>query len=305
MKHRVVSLIASGTEIVSALGYRDCLVGRSHECDFPPDVLNLPVCSEPRIDVSASSGEIDRQVRATVGEVLSVYSVFQNELDRLQPTTIITQSQCDVCAVNLRDVEAALADMTGVRPQVVSLEPMCLSDIWTDIERVAVALDEPSSGQNLIQSLQNRLEDLRATVPTRSANPTVFCMEWLEPLMSAANWVPELVELAGGTPVLCESGKHAPNVTWDDLVKSDPQVIAIMPCGFGISRTLDEIHLLTENPAWSALQAVRNNQVYVVDGNHFFNRPGPRIVESAEILFDLLNGREEESGSGIRWTKLA
>ena len=305
MKHRIISLIASATEIVSALGYKNCLVGRSHECDFPPDVLNLPVCSEPRIDVSASSGEIDRQVRSTVREVLSVYSVFRDELERLRPTTIITQSQCDVCAVNLRDVETVVAEMTGKHPNIVSLEPMCLSDIWTDIERVAVALDDPSFGQKLIQSLQNRLENMRAAVQTRSAYPTVFCMEWLEPLMSAANWVPEIVELAGGTPILCEAGKHSPYVTWDDLVASDPQVIAIMPCGFGITRTLNEIHLLTENPAWTTLQAVRNNQVYVVDGNQFFNRPGPRIVDSAEILFDLLTEGAEQSGGTVRWTRLA
>lgn len=304
MKHRVVSLIASATEIVSALGYQECLVGRSHECDFPPDVLGLPVCSEPRIDVSASSGEIDRQVRATVRDVLSVYSVFQHELERLQPTTIITQSQCDVCAVNLRDVEAVIAEMIGTRPNVVSLEPMCLADIWTDIQRVAIALDDPISGQALIHSLQTRLQNLRRAGRTQSPNRTIFCMEWLEPLMSAANWVPEIVELVGGVPVLCESGKHSPYVTWDDLVTSNPDVIVIIPCGFGIERTMDEMNLLTQKSAWTTLRAVRNNQVYVVDGNHFFNRPGPRVVESAQILFDILNGHEGDHCEFVRWTRI-
>jgi len=223
MTHRVVSLIASATEIVFALGYRDCLVGGWHECDFPSDILVLPVCSEPRIDVSASSGEIDRQVRTTVRAALSVYNVFRYQLERLQPTTIITQSQCDVCAVNLRNVEAVVTEMNGTRPNVVPLEPMSLADIWTDIERVAVALGDPSSGPKLIQSRQQPLQNLQTVAKERRTAPrNVFCMEWLQPLMSAASWVPEIVEVAGGIPILCEVGQHSTIVTWNDLVASDP-----------------------------------------------------------------------------------
>lgn len=306
MEHRIVSLIASATEIVAALGYQDSLVGRSHECDYPPSVLDLAVCSEPRINVNTTSGEIDRQVKQTVREVLSVYSVFHEVLDSLQPTLIITQSQCDVCAVNLRDVRAAVAEMVSTKPDVVSLEPMSLADIWTDTARVAEAIDDIDAGEQLIGSLQTRLQNLKRKVLPCTSQPTIFCMEWLDPLMSAGNWIPELVELAGGIPVLCESGKHSPYVTWDHLVTADPDVIAIMPCGFDIDRSMQEIHLLTDHPAWSTLKAVRQNRVYVTDGNQFFNRPGPRVVESAEILFEILNEPlSETSHAGSGWMKLS
>ena len=304
MEHRIVSLIASATEIVAALGYERSLVGRSHECDFPPGVTDLTICSEPRIDVTGTSLEIDKAVKRTVREALSVYSVFRHELERLQPTHIITQTQCDVCAVNLRDVEAAVCDMLGTRPAIVSLEPMCLADIWTDIARVAEALGDSASGQRLVASLQIRLDELRGRVPNSEPRPTIFCLEWLEPLMSAGNWVPELVELAGGKPILCEVGKHSPYVTWDDLLEADPDVIAIMPCGFDIERTNKEMHLLTGHTQWQKLTAVRNNRVYLTDGNQYFNRPGPRVVESAEILYEILHTEPSTHRQQQRWLRV-
>ncbi|MBI1313706.1 ABC transporter substrate-binding protein [bacterium] len=303
MEHRIVSLIASATEIVSALGFQDSLVGRSHECDFPPEVENLTVCSEPRIDVTGTSLEIDQAVRRTVRDALSVYSVFRHELERLQPTHIITQTQCDVCAVSLRDVEAAVCGMVVSRPAIVSLEPMCLANIWSDIERVAESLDATESGQSLIQSLQFRLDDVKKRVPQATQRPRVFCLEWLEPIMSAGNWVPELVEIAGGKPILCEAGKHSPYVTWDDLLEADPDVIAIMPCGFDMERTKQELHLLTDDLHWSQLRAVQNRRVYLTDGNQFFNRPGPRVVESAEILFEVLHGESTWGHCGNSWAE--
>ena len=289
MEHRIVSLIASATEIVAALGYGECLVGRSHECDYPPDVIELPVCSEPRIDVSGTSLEIDRAVKSVVRDALSVYSVFHHELERLQPTHIITQTQCDVCAVNLRDVEAVVGKMLSKKPEIVSLESMCLEDIWEDIEKVAVSLGDRAAGDQLVSSLKARLSDVTQNVPSSIKPPTVFCMEWLEPMMSAGNWVPELVELAGGRPILCEAGKHSPYLRWNDLLSADPDAIVIMPCGFDIDRTLVEIHLLTGDSRWQELSAVQRGRVYVTDGNHFFNRPGPRVVESAEILLQCLH----------------
>ena len=180
--------------------------------------------------------------------------------------------------------------VVGSRPTIVSLEPMCLADIWTDIARVAESLDATDSGQGLIESLQSRLDDVKRLVPETTQRPRVFCLEWLEPIMSAGNWVPELVEIAGGEPILCEAGKHSPFVTWDVLLEADPDVIAIMPCGFDMERTKQELHLLTDVPQWSQLRAVQNQRVYLTDGNQFFNRPGPRGVESAEILFELLHG---------------
>lgn len=289
MEHRIVSLLASATEIVSALGYEDCLVGRSHECDFPSSVEGLPVCSEPRIDISASSGEIDRQVKSSLQDALSIYTVFKDQLKQLQPTVVITQSQCEVCAVNLKDVEEAVCDLLESKPKIVSLLPMALEDIWSDIQSVADALDDSSAGQNLIENLKRRLQQLTESIPDTNPRPTVVCIEWLEPLMPAGNWIPELVELAGGTSLLSEAGKHSPWMTWDDLVAADPDFIVIMPCGFGIERTKQELHLLTEHPSWPGLKAVQNEQVYLTDGHQYFNRPGPRVVDSAEILAEIFH----------------
>lgn len=290
MEHRIVSLIASATEIVAALGYEKSLVGRSHECDFPLGIEQLPICSEPRIDVSGSSNEIDQQVKASLRDALSIYTVFRDELQRLKPTLVITQSQCDVCAVNLADVQAAVCAMVESKPEIVSLEPMALSDIWSDIQSVADALDDSDAGHRLVESLQNRLQNLTTSLPESAARPTVVCIEWLEPLMPAGNWIPELVELAGGTSLLSEAGKHSPWMTWDDLTKADPDFIVIMPCGFSIERTKQELHLLTEHPRWSTLKAVCDKNVYLTDGHQYFNRPGPRVVESAEILAEIFHG---------------
>lgn len=289
MEHRIVSLICSATEIVAALGYENCLVGRSHECDFPPSVQALPICSEPRIDVSGSSNEIDQQVKASLRDALSIYTVFREELERLKPSVIITQSQCDVCAVNLEDVQATVCEMVESKPEIVSLEPMALSDIWSDIQTVAAALNHAEAGHRLVDSLQQRLQGLTTMLPASDCRPTVVCIEWLEPLMPAGNWIPELVELAGGTSLLSEAGKHSPWITWDDLVTANPDFIVIMPCGFGIERTKQELHLLTEHPSWSSLNAVQNGHVFLTDGHQFFNRPGPRVVDSAEILAEIFH----------------
>jgi iron complex transport system substrate-binding protein len=305
METRIVSLIASATEIVCALGYEHLLVGRSHECDYPASILNLPACSEPRIDVSGSSAQIDQDVRETVKQVLSVYSVFEDQLDRLRPTIIITQAQCDVCAVNVRDVEAAIAEVTDFAPQVVSLVPMELADIWTDIRQVAQAIGDKAAGEKLIASLQTRLSEIREENTSDAPKPSILCVEWMEPLMSAANWVPELVDIAGGTAVLCESGQHSGYINWEDVQKADPDVIAIMPCGFDVERCQQEIHLLTERPGWSELRAVKNDRVFITDGNQYFNRPGPRVVESAQIFAELLHDRISAQPNPPRYVRLS
>ncbi|MEZ6067262.1 MAG: ABC transporter substrate-binding protein [Planctomycetaceae bacterium] len=228
---RIISLIASATEIVCALGYRDRLVGRSHECDHPPDVEHLPQCSASRIDVSASSLEIDRQVKASVAQAISVYRVLDDELRRLEPTHLITQTQCEVCAVSLSDVEQALCHLIDLEPEIVVLEPMCLADVWTDIRKVAVALGDVASGERLVADLQQRLDRVSRAVADRPAKPTVVCLEWIDPLMSGGNWMPELVTIAGGTPLLAMPGEHSPWMTWDDLTAADPNVLVVLPCG--------------------------------------------------------------------------
>jgi iron complex transport system substrate-binding protein len=305
MANRVISLIASATEIVHALGHGHELVGRSHECDYPPDVERLPLCSESRVNIHADSREIDRQVRSSVGQALSVYRVFDKELQRLQPTHIITQTQCDVCAVSLKDVEEAVCKLVDSHPQIVTLEPMELEDVWTDIQRVADALGDTTGGERLIASLQERLSEIARSVQPDAPRPTVLGVEWIDPLMSAGNWIPELVEIAGGRPLLAEKGKHSPWIDWDTVREADPEVIAIMPCGFDIPRILRELPPLTERPDWGELRAVRNGRVFVTDGNQYFNRPGPRVVESAQILREILAvpaGAAGREGNG--WIQL-
>ena len=352
--HRIVSLIASATEIVAALGFEDSLVGVSHECDYPPSIRKLPACSSPNIDVNGSSREIDDRVKAVLADALSVYRVHTDLLVELRPTVIITQTQCEVCAVSLQDVEAAVCGAPTAgwsvdsQPEIVALEPNSLEDVWNDIRRVAHALDARDSGAALVGSLQHRLRDVAAkVVPCQSlidglgataslpssaententagqassgtrqtridravvcndARPSVACIEWIDPLMAAGNWVPELVELAGGRDCLGRAGRHSSYMTFGDLAEANPDVIAIMPCGFDIKRTRQELPALTNPIGWSDLRAVRNGRVYVTDGNQYFNRPGPRLVESAEILAEILHfDRVDFNHVGSGWSRL-
>jgi iron complex transport system substrate-binding protein len=286
---RIVSLIASATEIVAALGFAKSLVGRSHECDFPKEVLALPPCSEPKIDVHGTSREIDERVKLLAGEAISVYRVFPEKLRRLAPTHIITQTQCEVCAVSLKDVEAAIAQIVGFRPAVVALAPMCLDDVWSDIRIVGRALGAESRADGLVRELQARLDAICQRASDVPERPTIGCIEWIDPLMAAGNWVPELVELAGGQNVLGTAGQHSPWLDWDALAARDPDVIAVMPCGFDIARTRHEMETLVGDPRWAGLRGVRADRVFLTDGNQFFNRPGPRLVESAQILAEILH----------------
>lgn len=287
---RIVSLLSSSTEIVAALGCSQWLVGRSHECDYPPEILGLPVCSKPRLDPNAASGEIDAQVKSLVASQLSIFEVDGPLLSELKPDLILTQTLCEVCAVSDRDVLAALGAGTA-EARLVSLCPQCLTDTWNDIETVASALGVPERGVALHAQLRARLEQLKSRIADRP-RPRVACLEWLDPLMAAGNWVPELVEAAGGSAVVGRAAAHSPWLSWEELAAADPEVIVLMPCGFDLPRTVREAALLAADPRWRALRAVRDSRVYAVDGNQYFNRPGPRLVESAEILDAIFCGRD-------------
>jgi iron complex transport system substrate-binding protein len=303
---RIISLIASATEIVCALGFESQMVGRSHECDFPASVKRLPVCTSPKFEVEGLSYEIDERVKAILQEALSVYRVDADLLERLRPTHIITQSQCEVCAVSLKDVEQAVCQFTSSQPVVVSLEPNALADVWSDIRRVAAALNAIERGEELVAGLRRRMDEIEAKARAAAERPTVACVEWIDPLMAAGNWSPELVEMAGGVNLFGEAGKHSPWMRWDEMIAADPDVIFISPCGFDIARTMEEMDLLTGKPEWRELKAVKENRVFVADGNQYFNRPGPRLVESLEILAELLHPELFNFGhEGKGWVRLA
>ncbi len=302
---RIVSLIASSTEIVCALGFEGQLVGRSHECDYPPSVRSLPVLTESKLNPEGRSSEIDRSVKAIIRDALSVYSVHADELERLRPDVIVTQTQCEVCAVSLKDVEEAVCQFTGVlSPQVVSLESKGLFDVWEDIRRVAGALGAEERGERLVGELQRRMEEVAGRAAELPDRPTVACVEWIDPLMAAGNWMPQLVEMAGGVNLFGQANEHSPWMTWEELRDADPGVIVVLPCGFDIEKTRREMPALTGKAGWEGLKAVQNGRVYLTDGNQYFNRPGPRLAESLEILAETFHPEVFQFGhEGTGWVR--
>ena len=286
---RVVTLIPSATEIVAALGAGNRLVGRSHECDHPPEAARLPVLTAPKVPLHGRSDEIDRQVKSLLEQALAVYRVEAPLLRDLAPELIVTQAQCDVCAVSLAEVEAATRDWLGGTARILSLAPNGLDDVWADINRVGGALGLAHEAETLVADLTARLRRVADRAAEASHRPSVACIEWIEPLMAAGNWVPELVEIAGGRGLFGVAGRHSPWMYWDDLVDADPEIIVVMPCGFDIDRSRAEIETLTGQPEWNDLQAVKASQVFIVDGNQYFNRPGPRLADSGEILAELFH----------------
>lgn len=305
MSLRVISLIASATETVCALGFEQALVGRSHECDWPDSVTRLPVCTAPKFDVSDTSQEIDRRVKSILQEGLAVYRVDTHKLRELQPDLIVTQSQCDVCAVSLKDVEQALCHFLEGRPRLVSLAPNSLADVWSDMRRVAEACGVPERGAGLVDRLQLRMTGLsRRCCRALADRPTLACIEWIDPLMACGNWMPELVQLAGGRNLFGKAGAHSPWMSWDELRDADPDVILVTPCGFDIGRTRAEMPVMESRPGWSELAAVRNSRVVLADGSQYFNRPGPRLAESLEILAEALHPQELHFGhEGTGWER--
>ncbi len=304
-KKQIVSLLPAATEIVCALGAASRLVGRSHECDYPPEIIHVPACTSSRLDAAAGSLEIDRQVKTLARDAVSIYHIDTELLKELQPGIILTQAQCDVCAVSLPEVEQALGEWLGDRPQIISLAPSRLAGIWEDISRVADALGLADPGRKVLRSLKNRVVNIIEKTCVMKQRPSVACIEWIEPLMAAGNWVPELVQLAGGSDVLGEPGKHSPWIDWETLLRHDPEIIIVMPCGFNLKRTRAEIAPLTRHPASSKLRAVNSRRVFLTDGNQYFNRPGPRVVDSLEILAEIIHpDRFNFSHKGKGWERL-
>jgi iron complex transport system substrate-binding protein len=301
---KIVSLLPSATEIICALGLQDNLVGRSHECDYPESVKQLPVCTEANFPDGLSSADIDVKVKEILADALSVYTVKREVIKSLVPDVVITQDQCEVCAVSLTDVELALDNYLDKEAQIISLRPNSLQDVFNDISTIAKALNAEKAGEELLELLNERVDIIKHKVKFADSKPTVACIEWLEPLMVSGNWVPGLVEIAGGTPILAKQGAHSPYVSWDDIREQNPEVIVVMPCGFSIERTLKEMDLLMQQPGFTDLKAVKNNRLYIADGNQYFNRPGPRVVDSIEILAEIIRPKQFAFGyEGEGWIK--
>lgn len=284
----IVSLLPGTTEIVAALGKEKQLVGRSHECDFPSGLSTLPACTEPKFKADGSSYEIDQRLKALVQEGLSVYRVDADKLSELDPDIIITQDQCEACAASLDEVKQAVHSQLEKEVEIISVSPTDLSSVVQSIRTIADAIDAGEAARRLTEQMKSDLRNIQQQAASLQ-RPVVLALEWLDPLMSAGNWVPELIQLAGGNPIGSESGEHSPWIEWDSVRRWNPEIITLMPCGYSIEKTLSELPALTSLEGWNELKAVRNKQVFVVDGNQYFNRPGPRLVESTQILAEIIH----------------
>jgi iron complex transport system substrate-binding protein len=286
---RIVSLLPSATEIVAALGLADQLVGISHECDYPEEIRDRPRVTRCEIHGSdLPSPAVDAWVRETLAARGTLYTLEEALIRDLRPDLILTQQLCDVCAVNYGSV-AAYAATLPVRPRLINLEPTRLTDIFADIRLVAQAADVPARAEALIAKLQGRVASVVSLVAHAAHRPKCFLMEWMDPPFCGGHWNPELVELAGGVDPIGRAGQPSRRVTWDEIDRADPDAVLLSCCGFGVERTQHEMALLAGKVEWESLRAVREGCVYVADGSTYFSRPGPRIVDSLEMLAHMLH----------------
>ncbi|MBL9084715.1 MAG: cobalamin-binding protein [Planctomycetales bacterium] len=289
---RIASLISSATEMLFGLGLADQIVAVSHECDWPPPANEKPRATFTNIAADAPSGLIDRQVKELIAAGKTLYEVDLDLLVELKPDLIVTQAQCDVCAVRYDDVVAAIASEPSLRgTKIHALNPQGLDDVLQDIRRLGAATERSAEADAYVKSLEARIAVVRertGLVPAEN-RPLTACIEWIDPLMIAGNWTPELVELAGGRQVWATAGAHSTYTAWEAVRAADPEVIVVMPCGFGLQRSIREATTLRDLPGWSELWAVLEGRVFAVDGNALFNRSGPRLVDSLELLAQLVH----------------
>lgn len=291
--------------MVCALGLEDRLVGRSHECDYPPSIRRLPACTATRVQTDAPGRHIDRQVGTLMREALSIYQIDLERLKQLRPDIILTQDQCGVCAVSLPELEHTVGQWAESRPQLVSLSTRRFADLWDNLRRLAEVLGVAQRGKEVLRVLKERCVNVIEKACQVTHKPSVACIEWIDPLMAAGNWMPELVELAGGLNLFGESGQHSPWLNWEAVREHDPEVIVVLPCGFDLERTRAEMPALSRKPDWNKLRSVRRRRVYLADGSHYFNRPGPRLVESLEMLAEILHpDRFKFGGEDTGWARL-
>ena len=288
---RIVSFLPSATEMACALGLADSLVGITHECDYPPEVKSKPVVVRNVLPIEKmSQGEIDRAVAARIASGQSLYEIDEQLLRDLAPDLILTQNLCQVCAPSGNEVSQVIKALPKA-PQILWLTPQSVNEIFENIRDLGEATGRAQQAENLVAGCQKRLERLAGQTQTVTGTPRVFCMDWLDPVYASGHWVPELVKMAGGIDELGRERGESVRISWDDIVSWAPEVLVIMPCGFNLQETMKQIWSVFgyRNSPFFDLPAVRNGRVYAVDANSFFARPGPRVVEGAELLARLIH----------------
>ena len=307
MQIRVISLFPAATEIVAALRGPDCLIGRSHECDWPTQVKSLPAVTKAHIDPTASSSQIDKAVKNSGGNPL--FSVDELLLKDLAPDLILTQAACDVCAVDAKQV-FSMADTIhlkdGTAPTVLTLSPESLDDLFSDIVRVGEALGAPEQANQLISKLKKRCEHITTqcdALARGNPKPNIALIEWLDPPMSAGNWVPEMIHMAGAVDALKADAGKSHWIEWADVAVADPDIVILIPCGFELERVLTEAKTPAVWPHLKDLRATREGKLFGVDGHHLFNRPGPRLIDSLEVLAELLHPESFQFEATARFAK--
>ncbi len=282
---RIVSLLPSATEIVCALGLEDSLVGVTHECDFPPSVKSLPKVTRTLIPHDATSAEIDALVRERLTESTALYTLDMPTLERLKPDLLVTQALCDVCAVAEAEVMDAACRLPG-NPNVLNLEPMSLEDVFRTLLMVGEATGTAAKAQEVVDRLRERVNavECKAGAIPREQRPRVAFIEWIDPIFNGGHWNPQLVEMAGGIDVLGSVGQPSRTTPWQRVIDSQPEVLVIACCGFTAERALKDVPILERQPGWNDLPCVQDGRVYIADGNAYFSRPGPRLVESLDIM---------------------
>jgi|TARA_B110000977_G_scaffold34518_1_gene46128 iron complex transport system substrate-binding protein len=285
---KIVSLLPSATELVCGLGLRDQLVGVSHECDYPVSVVGLPILTSSRIPEGLSSSEIDRLVTDQLKNDEALYDLVMEPLVELQPDLIVTQALCDVCAVSGNDVAKAIGSLPG-DPQVINLEPICLDDVLETVTLLAEAAQCVEQGQRYRAELQSRIDTVSERSTPLTDKPRVALLDWLEPLFDGGHWTPEIIALAGGIPVFGDKRQPSQRREWHELVDAAPDIIFIALCGFNVERSLQDVEAFLKTEGFIELHRRTGTQVYLVDGNAYFSRPGPRLVDALEIMANALH----------------
>jgi iron complex transport system substrate-binding protein len=287
---RIVSLVPNGTEILFAVGAGELVVGVSHECDFPAEAQTLPILTGSALTPGMTAAEVDAAVAAQVGSGASLYTLDEGKIAELDPDVIVTQQLCPVCAVSTAQVDGAVRPLPRC-PDVISLDPKSLADVFLDIRRVGEITGRADRAAGLLEGLQVRLDIVRAAVAGRP-RPRVLALEWLDPPFAGGHWVPEMIALAGGLDAIARPGDHSARLTWEQIAAVDPDVIVVMPCGFDEAGAQSQIEAIAHRPQWRSLRAVRENRVFPVDANGCFSRPGPRLVNGIERLAAIFHGTE-------------